>query len=412
MNWIKTLGRNIQTLILAFILALVVWVSAVTNADPTQQKALPQPVPLEIIGQDSDLVITNSIPTQIKVELSAPQSIWTRLTNETGLVRAILDLSDLADGEHRVPIQIQVGIRPVKIIKFSPMTIDVILEQLTTREFDVHLIQMGIPAVGYLAQSAVLDINQVVVSGAKSAVEKVVDVQTTVMLTQIKENVDQVFPLIALDKNGDPIDQVSIEPDGVRVTIPIEQRGGYRNVVVKVVLSGKISPGYRVTNISVYPPAVTVFSADPQLVEDLPGYVETLPIDLSGAKDDQDLQLQLNLPPGISVVGDQTVEVQVGIATIEGSLTINQSAGGNWGLAKTLDAVVAPETVDVILSGPLPILDALSASDLRVYIDVSDLVEGTYQRIPQIELNISDLTVESILPGSVEVTLTPIGKKK
>jgi hypothetical protein len=67
--------------------------------------------------------------------------------------------------------------------------------------------------------------------------------------------------------------------------------------------------------------------------------------------------------------------------------------------------------VDVILSGPLPILDALTSSDMRVYIDVSDLLEGSYQRIPQIELNISDLTVESILPGSVEVTLTPIGKK-
>ncbi len=412
MNWIKTLGKNIQSLILAFVLALVVWVSAVTNADPTQQKILPQPVPLEIIGQDSALMITNSIPMQVKVTLSAPQSIWTRLTNETGLVRAILDLSDLADGDHRVPIQIQVGIRPVKIVEYTPTMIDVALEQVTTREFDIHFIQMGTPAVGYLAQAAVLENTKVMISGSKSAVERVVDVQTTVFLTQIKETVDQVFPLVALDENGDPVDEVSIEPDGVRVTIPIEQRGGYRNVVVKVVLSGTISPGYRVTNISVYPPAVTVFSADPQLVEELPGYVETLPIDLSGAKDDQDLKLQLNLPPGISVVGEQTVEVQVGIATIEGSLTLNNQAVEIIGLSKTLTAVVAPETVDVILSGPLPILDALLTSDLRVTIDVSDLVEGTYQRIPQIELNISGLTVESILPGSVEVTLTPIGKNK
>lgn len=412
MNWIKTLGKNIQSLILAFVLALVVWVSAVTNADPTQQKMLPQPVPLEIIGQDSALMITNSIPPQINVELSAPQSIWTRLTNETGLIRAILDLSNLADGDHRVPIQIQVGIRPVKIVEYTPTMIDVVLEQVTTQEFDIHFIQMGTPAVGYLAQAAVLENTKVMISGSKSAVERVVDVQTTVVLTQVKETVDQVFPLVALDENGDPVEEVSIEPDGVRVTIPIEQRGGYRNVVVKVVLSGTISPGYRVTNISVYPPAVTVFSADPQLVEELPGYVETLPIDLSGAKDDQDLQLQLNLPPGISVVGDQTVEVQVGIATIVGSLTLNNQVVEVIGLSKTLTAVVAPETVDVILSGPLPILDALLTSDLRVTIDVSDLVEGTYQRIPQIELNISGLTVESILPGSVEVTLTPIGKNK
>jgi YbbR domain-containing protein len=411
MNWIKTLGRNLQSLLLAFALALVVWVSAVTNADPTEQNILPQPVPIEIIGQDPGLVITNTIPTQIKITLSAPQSIWTRLNDETNLVRAILDLSDLADGEHQVPIQVQVGIRPVKIIEYSPQNIDLTLERLATKEVPIHLIQKGIPAVGYQAQEATLDTDSVIVSGPQSAVDSVTDVQTTVTLTQIKENISQIFDLIAVDENGNEVSAVALEPDGVKVDIPIDQRGGYRNVVVKVVLSGQISEGYRVTNISVYPPAVTLFSADPQLVEDLPGYVETLPIDLSGAKDDQDLQLQLNLPPGISIVGEQTVEVQIGIATIEGSLTISNQKIELVGLSDKLDVVVAPDTVDVILSGPLPILDAMVSSDMRVFIDVSDLTEGKYQRIPQIELNISDLTVESILPESVEVTLTPIGKK-
>ena len=101
----------------------------------------------------------------------------------------------------------------------------------------------------------------------------------------------------------------------------------------------------------------------------------------------------------------------MGIATIEGSLTLSNQKIELVGLSEDLESTIAPETVDVILSGPLPILDAMSSGDMRVYIDVTDLVEGTYQRIPQIELNISDLTVESILPGSVEVTLTPIVKK-
>ena len=411
MKWLKSIQHNLQSLLLAFLMSIFVWVSAVSNADPTQEQAMPSPVTIEIVGQDPELIITNDIPTQVNMTLSAPESIWTSLSNDRSLVRAIVDLSDLADGDHRVPVQLQIGIRPVKVVEYSPENIDVNLERLSTKELAIDLLRRGSPAVGYLAGEAELETNTVIVSGAQSQVKKVVAVQTTVNLSQIKDEINQVFDLVAVDENGTEVTDVLLEPEGVHVTIPIEQRGGYRNVVVKVVTSGAISTGYRVTNISVYPPAVTVFSTDPQLVEDLPGYVETLPIDLSGAKDDQDLQLQLDLPPGITVVGDQTVEVQVGIATIEGSLTLSNQKVELDGLNEDLDAVAAPETVDVILSGPLPLLDGMNSRDIRVYIDVTDLEAGTYQRIPQIELNISDLTVESILPGTVEITLSSKVKK-
>jgi YbbR domain-containing protein len=408
MKWLKSIQHNLQSLFLAFLMAIFVWISAVSNADPTQEQAMPSPVPIEIIGQNSELIITNDIATQVNVTLSAPQSIWNSLTTEKNLVRAIVDLSDLANGDHRVPVQLQIGIRPVKVVEYSPQNMEINLERLATKELTIDLLKKGSPAVGYLAGDAELEENTVIVSGAESQVNKVVGVQTSVNLSQVKDEINQVFDLVAVDESGTEVSDVLLEPEGVRVTIPIEQRGGYRNVVVKVVTSGSISTGYRVTNISVYPPAVTVFSADPQLVEDLPGYVDTLPIDLSGAKDDMDLQLQLDLPPGITVVGDQKVEVQVGIATIEGSLTLSNQVVEIDGLSEGLEALVAPDNVDVILSGPLPILDALRSADIRVYIDVSDLIAGTYQRIPQIELNISDLTVESILPGSVEVTLSEV----
>jgi len=42
-----------------------------------------------------------------------------------------------------------------------------------------------------------------------------------------------------------------------------------------------------------------------------------------------------------------------------------------------------------------------------VFVDLSDVTQvGNYQRTPQVELRVPDLTVESILPESVEVTVT------
>jgi len=107
------------------------------------------------------------------------------------------------------------------------------------------------------------------------------------------------------------LEGLSISPEQVSVSVRVSQRGGYRNVVVKVIPVGRVASGYRLTNISVFPPTVTVFSTDPKLVENLPGYIETSPLDLANARDDFDVNVSLNLPPGVQVVGDPTVTVQV-----------------------------------------------------------------------------------------------------
>ena len=177
---------------------------------------------------------------------------------------------------------------------------------------------------------------------------------------------------------------------------------------MKVITKGQIASGYRVTNISVFPPAVTVFSSDPNLVEDLPGYVETEQLDLTGVKDDLDVGLALDLPPGISLVGEQTVEVQVGIATIEGSITLENMEVLVSGITEGYEVNVSPQTVDVILSGPLPILDSLTADDVRIFIELEGEEEGIYQRIPQVEISISEIVVESILPASLEIEILQV----
>ena len=54
---------------------------------------------------------------------------------------------------------------------------------------------------------------------------------------------------------------------------------------------------------------------------------------------------------------------------------------------------------DIIISGPLPVLDALAPGDIRVVIDLANTAIGTYQLVPRVELNGVDLRVELFLPG-------------
>jgi YbbR domain-containing protein len=145
------------------------------------------------------------------------------------------------------------------------------------------------------------------------------------------------------------------------------------------------------------------------VVNSLPGVVETAPLSLDGAKEDITTRLALSLPASISVVGEQNVLVQVGISPIQSSLTISNKKVEVIGLPSNLTAQISPETVDVILSGPLPLLDALSSQDVRVIVDVTGLEAGTHQLTPKVEILVSNISVESILPATLEVVLTSSG---
>jgi YbbR domain-containing protein len=403
---LRKLTGYIPTFLLALALSAAVWILAITAEDPAEVRAYPYPVPIEIIGQDSSFILTNDPVKQLTLNLRAPKSVWTNLLTDRESVRAVVDLSELSAGPHNVPVQVQIVQRPVEIVSYSPSSVDVLLELLLNRSLPIKLETKGEPAIGYKAETPVLNKSTVSISGSETLVKRVQDVRAVLDLTQVQEDVERTLTLQAVDSNDIPISGITMNPDRVVVTQKITQRGGYRNVVVKVDTNGNIANGYRLTNISAYPPTVTVFSADPKLVENLPGYVETAPINLAGMRDDKDIRVSLTLPPGVSIVGDQTVNVQIGVSTIESSVTLNYMRVEIVGIGTGLNTKVSPETVDVILSGPIPLLDTLKASDVRVYVDMTDDPEGTFQRTPQVEIKIPEIRVQSILPGSIEVIIT------
>ncbi|MBT3313761.1 MAG: hypothetical protein HN390_04020, partial [Anaerolineae bacterium] len=54
----RWLGKNIGTFLLALFLAIGVWIAAVNASDPDVEQDYPTPIPLEVVGQDTALIIT------------------------------------------------------------------------------------------------------------------------------------------------------------------------------------------------------------------------------------------------------------------------------------------------------------------------------------------------------------------
>lgn len=405
---IRWIVDNYRTFLWALALAVAVWVSSVTSDDPDQTRTLNTPVPVEIIGQSSNLVFSGNITREVEVTLRAPSSIWALIDNDPELVRAILDVSGLSSGEHTLDLQIQVDARPVQIVSASPKTVSFTLEPLITKALDVDLRISGGAAVGYQVGESTMEPAQIIVSGAQSQVDKVTRARVSIDLNEIRENFDQSLKVEILDDRGLSVSGVTISPEIVHVTMPVTQQGGYRDVAVKVTTLGRVASGYRLTDISVSPPVVTIYSNDPDIVNSLPGVLETQPLDLQNAQDDITTRLKLSLPVGISIIGEQTVLVQAGVSPIESSVTISSEPIEIVGLAGDLNVHISPSNVDIILSGPLPILDTLTRQSVRVTVDLTGLAEGTYQLSPNVEVLVANVVAESILPNTIEVALTPI----
>jgi YbbR domain-containing protein len=405
-NFFRSLGRNIPTLLTAFLLAVAIWVLAVISTDPSQEQPLKNPVPITIVSQDSTLAITNTLPSTTSVVLKAPKSVWERINADPNSVLALLDLSGVPAGEHNLPVRIQIGYHPAVLVSSSVPEMTVEMEDIISRTLPVGYVTEGSPAPGYSLGNVSVTPNMATVTGPSSLVNTVAGLQVTLPLNNTAETLSQDLPIMASNDGGVQVQGVQTAPSIAHVTQTVEQRGGYRTVVVKVPITGQLANGYRLNNITVNPPLLTVFSDDPTLVENLPGYIETFPVNLSGINKDTDIRAKLNMPQGIQMNGEESVQVHLGVSPLEGSLTFSNQMVEVEGLQSGYAAKVSPTRVDVIISGPLPILNKLTANDVHVVMDLTGMAPGDYQKKPVAKIAVDGLKVDSILPDTLEVIIT------
>ncbi len=399
MRW---LVKNVSSFLLAFLLAIIVWISAVTSSDPNLEEVIT--VPLEVIGQAADIVILEDLPRNVAVTVYAPQSKIDQLKAEN--MRAWIAVEGLEPGTYRIPVRIDIPshISPVRLVSTSPSRLELTFDRLIEQVFPITTYVEGEPAVGYKIGEITWDAQNVTITGRASQVDKVETVEVALDITDAVETIDTSLELRPLDSMGEPVPDVSLNPKRVQVLQKIELLGGYRNVAVKVVTGGQVASGYRAASITPAPPTVMIFSEDPKLVDQLPGYVETEPLDLTDVDDYVETILELNLPEGVTVVGDPNVLVQISVVAFRDSLALTRDVE-IIGLLPGLEAVVAPGQMEVVVYGPIPVLDGLTLRDVRVLVDLANLEVGVHTITPTVDILPEDLSLESIVPNAVEVTI-------
>jgi len=403
MKIVRWLGDNLTSLILSLLLAIVIWISAVTSANPNVDAELT--IPLEVLQQSSDIAIVDDLPSSITITVTAPQSIIQQLEESNPLV-ATINMKDISAGTYRFPINIDIPdqIRPIRILGLVPEYLELRVSNLISKTLPISIQVEGEPAIGYQTSGLSWENIAVTITGVENKVQEVVSIVGSIDISDATGSIAQDVSLIPENINGEKVTGVTLSPQSVLVNQTITLQGGYRNLAVNVTTVGSVEPGYRFTSINPAPPTVMVFSADPQLVEQLPGYVNTKPLNLTGVDDYLEIILELDLPPGITVVGDPTVLVQVNVTALETNMVIIRDIE-IIGLLPGLSAEVSPRQVSVAVSGPVPVLENLTLRDIRVVVDLTDLDVGVHIISPTIEILPSEVIWEDLSPATVEIVI-------
>ena len=405
---IRKVLQSLSTMILSIILATMVWFVAVREGNPPIEDDYGQSIPLEVEHLPTDTVIFGDGPDRMMLRLRAPQSSWEELS--PAKFRAWIDLDGLAPGLHDVPVNLDVSDRSVVVVESRPSSVNVRLEPLVENQHAIQVEIVDTAPLGYIARTPSVEPFTATVSGPATVVNQVAQVWGEAYLRSAKETVERSVDLAARDADGAVLKGLTITPPKAHVIVPVDQRFGYRDVSVSVVITGEVAPGYWISNIVVDPSTMTVVGG-PVNLNDLPGFVETSAVDVRGAIDEVVERVPLNLPPGLSVVQPEVqgtenvggVLVTVEVSAIEGGKTVQRPVTFQ-GLRETRSATASPSEVDVILSGPLPELQSLTARDVTVIADLFGLDPGSHK----VELTVvvpEGLRVESVLPDTVEVEI-------
>ena len=401
-RWILS---NLTLALLALLLAVLTWVTAAEEADPTNTDRFRQVIPVEVNGLAEGMVIVGEVDSWAQVTIRAPESVWDALSVDD--FSASIDLTDLEAGIYHVPIKVTISEErsPSEIMLIEPPTVAVELQRWEERIVPVNILVDGEPALAYSAQTTIVTPSAVTIGGPGTYVNRVVEVGAGVSIQGAEDNVEEALALQPLDIDGQKVPYITVTPAIAQVSIPIEIREDFRTLTVKPIREGLIAYGYTITGFSVFPESVTVSGA-PEVIAALPGFIETEPISVEGAQDDVVAHPPLSVPSAIALVPGQQVTVTYHIEAIQSSLTM-EITPTLQGLTAGFTATVSPATVEGFLSGPLPQLEVMQVSDMRVVVELFELEPGIYQIVPQVVVP-DGVTDYSILPSIVQVEIAEV----
>lgn len=411
----RRLTSNLGLKVLAFFIAVFMWLIVVNIDDPVIEKTYTG-IPVSVVNEE---IVTATNRTyqivdgtqEVSVAVSARRSVMEKITAED--IAAVADMKELSLGT-QIPIEVSIqGYRYEKAFT-TPRNLQVKIEDEARSNFPITPTTLGTVREGYVLGELKADPEKVTFRGPESVINSISRVVAEADVSGLSEDAEIEARLILYDVNNNVIDQTilanNLGKEGVSVDVTLYR---IKNVPVKLSTS-KISAadGYKVSAVGVEPREISVTGDEQALAELDEIWIPAEELEMSELTErtEKIIKVSSYLPEDVMLVEENAdsvvVSIQIeqpGVKNYEvstSSITVNN-------LSENLQLSYGAVDFEIQVKGPAETLKVFSTAK-KVSIDLKNYsVPGVYFVPVSIDLPdgctmVSDVEIEIILDEKEE----------
>lgn len=298
------LFHNLSIKIFSLVLAVLFWIFVVSLENSFYQ--FPQKIPVQAFNLASNLALTGELPGVQLTLRAQDEGMFKRLTASD--FEAYVDLGRVGVGETAVPVSVTVKNPLVSVVRFTPES--VVVEVENVREKRVNLVSQvtGQPGDGVRIERVELTQNTVTIKGAEKVLENIASAKAEIVLSgKEQEDVLLKATVHVFDRSGVEISGLEISEE-ITATVYFSEVELAKSVGVRAKITGSLENG-TVKKIQVNP-AVVVIVGSKKVIEKIE-ILETEPIDISAAPESFEKKVLLQLPERVDLAKGQAKDVSV-----------------------------------------------------------------------------------------------------
>lgn len=394
------LVKKILLAVASLLLAMTLWGYVLMAQNPDRTKTYGGiSVKLES-GSEADLLTRNlmvygdvtELLSEVSVTVSAPLTDITKITAKD--ITATVSYNDIHDtGISRLEVRAVCGNNGT-VVDIDPSYIEVDVDRITTRTIPVDQTFSGELPEGYWHGAVSVSPKTVTVKGARRDIENISSAVCTVDLSQLTDSVNRSFNLLLTEEDGSEFDQSLLLESIPSVNVQMQVLP-YKQVDITYEIGDSLPEGLSVAEQSLNIGSLTI-AADERTLAGLDS-VTADTVFLSGIDSPgvYDFTLTLNNIPDDAVVIDhpsiRTVRLTVVVEDTVTEMTFEGIAITVSGIDPQcrytyylydengeLGNALVRLAVDVAVKGAAGAVEALSARDLVLSIDVTGFTSGEH----------------------------------
>ncbi len=410
-NFNKMLNRPQFLIILSLIFAVICFVlidNKVINL-VSNEAGIIDNVPVNLIYNEGLFVVEN-VPKTIKITIAGnKENIY--LAKQLGEFSVDLDLSKYTKpGTYKVAFTYSKNVDSVDYI-LSPSYLTVTIKDKVSEEKTVTYDLVGTDDLNkkLSVSNVTLDRNEVVVKGSEEALNQISSIKALVDVSNSDFKDADTYelmniPLIAYDKTGKIVENVEIVPNVLTGSIVLTSHK--ENVPLTVSTTGKLINGKAIASILINskPGYYVDIYGEAEEIKNIKSVPVTINVDGLGSESVKNYTVVISKPKGVRYISDKNATIAVTFGD-EVQKTVEVSSIDHKYLAEGYSAtIISQGTTEVQVKGVESNINNIDANDVKAYVDLSGLSEGTHE-VP-VKIENSNPLVNYTVTRTIQIRIT------